>query len=140
MRMQDTAANCGPASVSNALQAVGVVRSQQECEALCKTSGTDGTSSRNLVKAVQAAGRSGLVVKEKRPAVAMLMLRFWLQQGKPVILCVDDATHCVAAVGTLGPDRILVADPADNELVVTCDSAEMVEWWASTGGYYGVVV
>lgn len=139
MRMQDTAANCGPASVSNALQAIGIVRTQAECEVLCKTSGTDGTSARNIIKAVQSLGCKGVVVKEKRAAVAILMLRHWLALGRPMILCVDEGSHWVAVVGTLG-DRVLVADPADNELVVSCDSAEMVDWWAAKGGFYGVVL
>lgn len=139
MRMQDTAANCGPASVSNALQALGIVRSQQECETLCKTSGTDGTSARNIIKAVQSLGCKGVVVKEKRAAVATLMLRHWLAQGRPSILCVDEASHWVAVIGALG-DRILVADPADNELVVSVDSAELVDWWTAAGGFYGVIL
>ncbi len=138
--MQDTAANCGPASVSNALQALGIVRSQQECETLCKTSGTDGTSAKNIIKALQSVGCSGVVVKEKRAAVAMLMLRHWLGIGRPVVLCVDQGSHWVAAVGSLGMDRVLVADPADNELVVSCDSAEMVDWWAAPSGFYGIAL
>jgi ABC-type bacteriocin/lantibiotic exporter with double-glycine peptidase domain len=137
--MQDTAANCGPASVANALEALGIKRTQTECETLCKTSGTDGTSARNIIKAVQSLGCKGAVVKEKRAAVAMLMMGHWLTQGRPMIICVDEASHWVAVVGKLG-ERILVADPADNELVVSCDSAEMVDWWTATSGYYGVVL
>lgn len=140
MRMQDTAANCGPASVSNALQALGIVRSQQECETLCKTSGTDGTSARNIIKAVQSLGCRGVVVKEKRAEVALLKLRHWLNHGRPMVICVDEGSHWVAVVGTLGDLRILVADPADNELVVSCDSAELVDWWAAKSGFYGVVL
>jgi ABC-type bacteriocin/lantibiotic exporter with double-glycine peptidase domain len=139
MRMQDTAANCGPASVSNALQALGIIRSQAECEVLCKTSGTDGTSTRNIIRAVQSLGCRGLPIKEKRQVVAWLMLMRWLRAGAPIILCVDDSSHWVAAIGTLG-DRVLVADPADNELVLSYDTEKLMDRWSATSGFYGVIL
>lgn len=139
MRMQSSQANCGAAALSNALQALGVTRSQEECETLCRTSATEGTSARNLVRAAQAVGCRGVVVREKRAEVAILMLRHWVGLGRPMILCVDAGSHWVATVGAIG-DRLLVADAADNELVVSCDSAEMVDWWAAPSGFYGVVL
>jgi ABC-type bacteriocin/lantibiotic exporter with double-glycine peptidase domain len=134
MRMQDTAANCGPASVSNALQALGVSRTQAECEQLCKTSGTDGTSARNIIKALQSLGCAGLVLKEKRELVALTLLWHWLRKGRPAVLCVDDASHWVAAVGVIG-ERVLVADPADNELVLSYGADGLVDRWAAPGGF-----
>ena len=139
MRLQDTAANCGPASVSNALSALGISRTQAECEVLCKTSGTDGTSARNIIRAVQSLGCRGVQIRERRELVALLLLDHWLNEGAPIVLCVDQASHWVAAVGRLGP-RILIADPADNELVLSLKKQELLERWASNGNYYGVVL
>ena len=138
--MQDTAANCGPASVSNALQALGVIRSQQECEQLCKTSATDGTTGRNMVKALTSLGFSPAVIREKREDVAALRLRMALHQGRPLVLCVDNWEHWVAAVGVLG-ERILVADPADNELVLSYDVGALLRRWGGDAApYYGVIL
>lgn len=138
MRFQDNQSNCGPASLSNALQALGITRTQDECARLCKTTGTDGTSAKNLLSAARAVGRDPLVLNERRADVAMLFLDNWLRMGRSAVLVVDDNSHWVAAVGLLG-DRVLVADPADNELVLTYSRAKLADRWGGPR-YYGVVL
>lgn len=140
MRLQDTQANCGPASLHNALAAIGIHRTQDELEALCKTTGTAGTSPRNLQAAIRALGRVPVVINERRDEVAVLMLDAWLREGRPVVLCVDGGSHWVAAVGTLGRTQVLVADPADNELVLSYGWGNLVARWGAEGRYYGIVV
>ena len=139
--MQDTAANCGPASLSNALQALGMFRSQQECEQLCKTSATDGTTGRNLAKALTTLGFEPAIIREKRGYVAMLTLRHSLNKGRPAILCVDKWEHWVCAIGMLG-DRFIIADPADNELVLSYDAGAVAKRWSHDNAqpYYGVIL
>ncbi len=139
MRLQDTQANCGPASLSNALQAIGVIRTQDECARLCKTTGTEGTSAKGLLAATRAVGREPLVINERRPDVAVLFLDNWLRVGRSAVLCVDHSSHWVAAVGVLG-ERVLIADPADNELVTSLPRAKLAERWAGPNRYYGVVL
>ncbi len=128
MRLQDSQANCGPAALSNALSAIGVVRTQEECASLAKTSATEGTSTKKLLAAIRAVGREPVVINEKRPVVAMLYLGALLAEGRSAVLCVDDSSHWVAAIGLLGP-RVLVADSADSELVVSITRSELAEWW-----------
>lgn len=140
MRFQDTQSNCGPASLLNALAALGIHRTQEELATLCKTTGTDGTSPRNLQNAIRVLGRDPVVINERREDVAVLWLDAWLRMGRPVILCVDGGTHWVTAIGTLGYTRVLVADPADNELVLSYDRSVLVSRWVQNGRYYGVVV
>jgi len=139
VRLQSTSANCGPASLSNALAAVGVVRTEAECEALCATTGTDGTSARGLLKAVRAVGREPIVIDERRALVAYLRLEAALRVGRAVVLCVDAMSHWVAAVGLLGA-RVLVADPADNELVTSVTPDALEARWSHNGRRYGVEV
>lgn len=140
MRMQDTAANCGPASLSNALQAIGIDKSQAECEVLCKTTATEGTSPRQLIAGAKLAGRHGAgYVKNTKSFAALIELDHYLRAGRPVILCVDDGSHWVAAIGKLG-ERYLVADPADNELVVSYDTADLAKRWVDGKTYYGVLL
>lgn len=135
--MQDSAANCGPASVSNALQALGIIRTQAECETLCKTNATDGTTGKNIAKGLKALGCHGHPIREKRADVALAFLMSALGKGRPVILCVDDWEHWVAAVGLLG-QRVLVCDPADNELVTSYEPEALMKRWAAPA-YYGVI-
>lgn len=137
--MQDTQANCGPASLSNALAAVGTARSQDELAVMCKTTATEGTSAKRMLAALTALGRKPLVIREKRAETGVLFLCHWLSVGRPAILCVDNYTHWVAAVGLLG-DRVLVADSADNELVLSLSRAELADRWGGTGTFYGIVI
>lgn len=139
MRLQSTQANCGPASLLNALVALGISRTEDELATLCKTTGTEGTSPRNLMAAIRALGRSPELINEKRMDVAIMFVETWLREGRPVILCVDGDTHWVTAVGSMGK-RIIIADPADNELVLSYSRSDLVDRWGSGGRYYGIVV
>lgn len=137
--MQDTAANCGPASLSNALQALGVIRTQAECETLCKTSGTDGTTIRGLQGAIKSLGRTPRPINERRFDVAWCFLRGWLQVGNSAVLCVDNSEHWIAAIGVIG-ERMLIADPADNELVTSLAPDALKARWGHGNRFYGVVL
>lgn len=142
MRMQDSQAGCGPATLSNALAAVGIRRSVPECEVLCGTTATAGTPIGKMIKALRAldvAGIDGLPLKERRRDVAVLKLEKALRAQRPVLMVVDNGGHWVAAVGMIG-NRILVADPADNELVLSYEPEELLTRWDTGGTYYGVIV
>lgn len=140
MRMQDSQANCGPTAMSNALAALGITRPAAECEKLCKTSATEGTSAKRLLSALRSIETcQPAELREKRQDVAMLKLDKALQYGRPVILCVAENTHWVAAVGALG-GRVLVADSADNELVLSKSLEQLTTWWYSGTNYYGIIL
>lgn len=128
--------------MSNALAAVGIRRTIPECEALCKTTGTAGTSPKKLYQALRTVDEvsPGMLI-EARPDVAMLRLEAALRRGRSVILCVDNYEHWVAAIGVLG-DRVLVADSADNELVLSLTPGEVLGRWEGGGRFkfYGVVL
>ena len=132
MRMQDSQANCGAYALKNALSALGIERSAEELEKLCKTSATKGTSPRNLFRAAEKIeGCYPAVLREKRGYVALLSLEHTVGKGRPALLVVDEGQHWVAVVGRLG-DRFLVADSADNELVVSYDASTLLDRWADT--------
>lgn len=137
--MQDTAANCGPASLSNALAAVGVVRTQQECEGLCRTTAIKGTDLRSLQAGIKAVGRTPRVLSERRFDVAYSFLCDALRGEEAAVLCVDKGDHWVAAIGLLG-ERVLIADSADNELVLSLAPDMLKARWLSTARYYGVIL
>lgn len=139
MRMQDTAANCGPASLSNALKAVGIDKSQADCELMCKTTATDGTGVKGLVRGIHVAGRNPVTLKATNRDHARLRLESELRLGHPVILSVDNGSHWVAAIGLLGR-QFLIADPADNELVLSLSADQLQQRWLCGKTYFGVIV
>lgn len=135
MRLQDSQANCGPVAMRNALAAIGTERSTEECEKLCKTDATNGTRAVNLARAIQSVLGCATVISERQPDVALLRLEKMLRGGHATVLLVDAWDHYVAAVGMLG-ERFLIADSADNELVISLDPGKLLERWGNVGARY----
>lgn len=129
MRMQDSQANCGPVAVRNALCALGIVRSTEECEVLCGCTATSGTSPRKLYKGLEAIHEADpFVISDWRPEIALMMLEQCLRDGRPVIMLVDKAEHWVTAIGLLGK-RVQVADGADSDLVISYHLGDLEARW-----------
>jgi len=143
VRMQDSQAGCGPTALHNALAALGLKRTQAECELLCGTTATDGTPFKRLVAGTRKIPELiPCPLRESRADVAMLKLEAALRAGRPVLMVVDDGEHWVAAVGTLG-GRVLVADSADNDLVLSYSPTELEHRWKEEGAgkpFQGVIL
>src|SRR5690349_22488064 len=112
MRYQSRKSSCGPASLANALEAIGITRTEDELSTLSKQDAT-GTSSINLRKAAEAVGVDTVVIAEQRTETAGWALNSYVSSGSPGLLIVDNDDHWVAVVGRLG-GMFIVADPADN--------------------------
>lgn len=145
MRFQSTASSCGPAAARNALLALGVTRSEAEIETLTGMTAASGTSAKGILKALHAILPDGAgpgVINETREDVALLRLLAALGAGHPVICCVDNDEHWVAAVGTLGRNILLVADSADAELILSYQPPEYLARWRGPGRkpFFGIVV
>lgn len=142
---QSNRASCGPAALANALEALGIKRT--EAELITLTGQTpDGTSPKQLLKALKAIGAAdksvtGEIFKASNSSAATIGLWHCLvERGRPVILCVDSHEHWVAAVGYVGP-RFVILDSAEVGLVFYYTDDELAERWIGPkGGYYGVVV
>lgn len=149
MRFQSTLANCGPAALRTALAIRGILRTQEELEALSGCT-TEGTSPRGMLAALRAISseseevRPG-VISESRPDIALLRLLEAHRSGCSVILCVDQDEHWVVSFGLLGEGArmvVHVSDAGDSELVKHYRPGELVERWRGLGRrpYYGIVV
>jgi hypothetical protein len=129
----------------NALRAIGITRTREELETLCGTTMTDGTPPRKILRAVsKIEGCFPVKLRERRRDIALLRLKGALDQGRPAVLVWHDSEgnpggHWVAAVGMLG-GRYLIADAADNELVLSMTVEEVATYWADGGIYEGVVL
>lgn len=142
MRLQDSQANCGPVAVKNALCALGIDRSTEECEILCGTTATQGTPPHRMIKGLESIHELDVVViKELRKEIAILLLKDSLRDGRPVVLLVDNAEHWIAAIGILG-ERVIIADGADYELVTSYPLESFNDRWYNKTSkripYYGI--
>lgn len=129
MRAQDSQFNCGPVALHNALLALGIKRSIKECERLTGVTATAGADTKAMMDAARPIrGVHLMPVETTEPQAAIAILRDALRRGRPALLSVDQGEHYVAAVGLLG-DRVLVADGADNEIVVSVPDFVLVRRW-----------
>lgn len=148
VRYQRNKSSCGPAALANALECLGIRRTEEELAALCKTT-PDGTLASNLLKAIAAIeGTRNVLIDEARADVGLLRLLQSLYEGRPVLCCVgsnEPWDHYAVAAGTLGfGQRITCIDSGDNDLVRTRTLDEFVDWWRGPEGvkrpFWGVVL
>jgi ABC-type bacteriocin/lantibiotic exporter with double-glycine peptidase domain len=134
MKYQSRKSSCGPASLANALEAIGIERTEDELGTLAKQDAT-GTSSINLRKAAEAVGVDTRVVAEQRWESAYWALNSFIGNGNPGLLIVDNDEHWVSVVGKLG-DTFIVTDPADNDLLLFYSGTKLLERWKNESDKY----
>lgn len=145
MRMQSTQNNCGPASLANAFRAIGrdnvtedkVVVLMRKHAPASDAPEQDGAGVRPLQAAAGSLGYSLVPFKFEHPGMAWAFVRHTLSEGKPSLLCIDDNSHWVTAIGLVG-DAILVADPAHAEIVTPMAADTLTLRWAPD--YYMMVL
>lgn len=126
MRMQSGQNNCGPAALANAFRALGstvvtedkVVAAMREAAPPTDAPEQDGAGVRPLQVAAEKWRYQLVPWNFQVPEIAQRVLVQFLvsPDPRPCLLAVDDEEHWVTAIGVIG-DRILVADPADAEIV-----------------------
>jgi len=143
MRMQSSQANCGPTALFNAGCALGRKVSLEECEKVCRTSATKGTSPLQLGRGARSLGFTvENEIREARSDISAMFLRGLVMRGMVPIIAVDADSHWAAVVGVLG-GRYLVADSAENELVLSYSEGELLQRWQNPGarkGFYALVL
>ncbi len=127
----------------NAGCALGKKVSLEECERACRTTATDGTNARKLKSGATRVGFDfRLEFREKRDEVAILLLKNWIDCGAAALITVDADSHWVAVVGRLGT-QYLVADSADNDLVLGYSEGELLQRWRNSESgkpYYALIL
>lgn len=145
MRLQSRKSSCGPAALKNALESIGIERTEDELGLLSRQT-TEGTSQAGLERAIETIGKgdsdklTSTRIYEQRREVAGWALSAAVRAGHPVILIVDNLEHWVSVVGMLG-ERFIMADSASNELVEYYGLEEVLDRWACDNGrFYGIVI
>ena len=133
--LQDSPAGCGPSTFVNILEAAGVDVTQEVAWKLCGCTGTSGTSERGILKAIRTLGHRAIVLREADPGIAITVLRGYLLHGVPFAILADNASHWIAATGTLGP-RIVAVDPADGKVTQYHDPDAFLGRWKCEGEKY----
>jgi len=128
---------CGVASIANALEVLGIRRSQREVERLCHVSPEAGTDEVEMKRALLANGMAVDEWSSKDLDDTIDWLTRHLASAGPAVLCVDDWEHWVTAIGLCG-DAIVLYDPSRNHGVEVHTAQSLAHRWASEGIYYGI--
>lgn len=138
VKRQSTSYFCGVASIANALEALGIRRSQREIARLCHVTPEAGTNENEMLRALFA---NGLKVDAWHSAEAKQSDEWlWLQVGNygPAILSVDACEHWVTVIGVCATDYIIF-DPSRNHGIEVHTFATLKErWFDCDDGYYGL--
>ncbi len=148
MKRQSKSYWCGVASISSALEVLGIKRSQKEVARLCHvtpSAGTDETEMKRALLANQvnideytyslpyhAGGTSNL---EQKPTAWL-----WNQLNNygPAILCVDNDEHWVTAIGVCNFNWIVFDPSRDTGVEIHTDESLKDRWVNSDGVFYGL--
>lgn len=148
MRMQSHANLCGPAALANAFRTVGkthvtedkVAKAIKVAASAVEAPEQDGAGVRSLQRAAEAFGYALTPWTFAAFEQAWAYTLYSVGRGQPCLLAVDsgqtDEGHWITAIGTVG-DSLLVADPAESEIVepVTARALD-TRWKDGSGSYY----
>lgn len=139
---QTNRASCGPAALQNALEALGIIRTEAELITLTGQT-ANGTSPKQIIRAIRAIGeatRGDTFAARKGGEATIALWHCISQEGRPVILCVDKFEHWVACTGYIG-NRFVIVDSAELGLVDYYTGPELIERWTGpNGGFYGIIL
>jgi ABC-type bacteriocin/lantibiotic exporter with double-glycine peptidase domain len=115
--VRQTKARCGPATLRIVASYYGIVTSERNLAALCRTSSVSGTTAAHMLAAARKLGLSAHVYD----GASFRMMAAWLGRGVPVIVdwmsiarrgTALAATGHYSVVTELTPTEIVLEDPA----------------------------
>lgn len=145
MKFQRDTHSCGVFAIINAAKAIGVRLSEREIR---KHSGTtnDGTTQHGILNALERLGLKGTEIKLSDKDEAHTAVIDAVDEGKAVILAVEEDQHWVAGIGSCG-QRLVTFDSwnsKDNVAeagVQVYDARQLRKWWTKVDGqFYGIIV
>lgn len=139
MRYQSKKFTCGPAAICNAMLVYGEYYQEDDLTKECKTTPLQGTSEAGVIAGIKFTGRQVEVHKGRDSLTSVMWVDTSIRLGTPVILCVDKWGHWVTVIGAVG-DKYLVADSANDRLILPYTSLELVDRWNYDSRYYGIAV
>ena len=110
MKLQERLFSCGPAAMRAALYVLGHKKISEAT--LRRRAGTtpEGTNEIGLMRAIRSYNHKPKEYQSSARTSSWAWVRNCLKKGKPVLLCIEQWEHWVAAVGLIGGD-VLVFDP-----------------------------
>ncbi len=145
MKHQQRPYSCGIASIQNALECLGIKRTQGQIRKVCHCDPAEGTHEHEIMRGLLACGAKVDEWVSQVRLESMQWLQMHLMQRGPAILCVDAWEHWCTAIGIVDSATFLVFDPARGAGLKIYDWNGLATRWRlgkSQGGpsYYGIGV
>lgn len=129
---------CGIASIANALEVLGIRRTQRSIAKLCDVRPEVGTDETEMKRALLANGCDVDEWSDTSMYHALMWAGGCVDSGRPVILCVDNDEHWVTVIGLCGT-RFIVFDPSRNSGIEIHEESSLAARWVNADGvYYGL--
>lgn len=139
MKIQRKPFWCGPASIANALEVLGVKTTQGEVAKRCHVDAASGCSEEEIKRGLLSYGVEVDETALHDPTLADLWLWRQVTHYGPAILCVDSWEHWVAVIGSCR-DRYAVFDPSLGAGLKIYRRDGLLTRWRTEKSYYSIGV
>ncbi len=146
MRLQ-TKAGCAPSAIVNALEAIGIHRSERVVRIDCGTTAAKGTTQHGIKQALERAEVSYQEINEPGVNAAVQALFEHATSVGSAILCTEGGEHWEAVIGvTAESDRIIVFNSdrhASNRAkngVHLLTRRQLANYWAKCEGMHYAIL
>ncbi len=120
--------SCGPWALKHALSVLGIIADPARIARLAETHWWSGTDEVHLARAARAHGCDMPLLRRRDPNAARKLMVKHLQEGYPVLTCVDSWEHWIVVVGH-SRGRFVALDSVRDPVVIVLSWRELEERW-----------
>lgn len=142
---QQTKFTCGPASIRNCLLALGFIFSEKRIRFFTGTDRENGTSERNIFRALKILGFSYVEFYNKSEKAFRQRIISNIQKGNKMIILTDHEDHWISVVD-YSNRKLEVIDPQLKRNKIELTPKELAKWCLNFNKcskktyYYGIII
>jgi ABC-type bacteriocin/lantibiotic exporter with double-glycine peptidase domain len=142
---QETKFTCGPASIRNALLALGFIYSERRLREIAGADMRHGTSEKKIRKTLRHLGFKFKEFQNKTEAAFKQRLTYHLKRGNKLIILTDHEDHWISAVDYENK-YVTVIDPEQKRVKIHLTPKALSKWCLNFNKrnketyYYGIIV
>jgi ABC-type bacteriocin/lantibiotic exporter with double-glycine peptidase domain len=142
---QETKFTCGPASIRNALLAMGFNHSEKKIRRLAGSDKTNGTDEKKLIRALRCLGFEYKEFYNKTETAFKQRVTYNLKKGNRLIILTDHEDHWISIV-EYENKYLRVVDPEARRVKKSLTPKELAKWCLNFNKqtketyYYGIII
>jgi ABC-type bacteriocin/lantibiotic exporter with double-glycine peptidase domain len=142
---QETRFTCGPASIRNALLAMGYVFSERRIRSFAGSDRENGTSEHKIFRALKGLGFKFKEFRNKNENAFKQRVIYNMKKGHKLIILTDHEDHWISVVD-YSNKKLEVIDPEQKRIKTLLTPKELGKWCLNFNKrtkdtyYYGIIV